>query len=217
LSPKAATSKHHPGPMDCRAAVRHLRRVDPRLRAVIDAYGPCPLTPSNRYFYSLCNAIVSQQLAVKAAETIFRRFRGLFPRKTPTPARVLELSDADFASVGLSRQKTGYMRDLAAKFADGAIPVRRLSRITDDDIIATLTRVKGVGVWTAQMFLIFVLSRPDVWPTGDLGIRKAAQQLFSLSELPEDGELTKLAEPWRPYRSVASWYLWRSLENAPMG
>lgn len=199
------------------AAIRHLRKSDPRLRSVIDAYGPCPLVPHNRYFHAMCKAIVSQQLAVKAAATIFRRFCELFPRKTPTPTRVLELSDAQFSSVGMSKQKTGYMRDLAEKFVDGTVPVRRIARMTDDEIIEALTAVKGVGVWTAQMFLIFVLVRPDVWPTGDLGIRKAAQQHFELEEMPIDGELTELAEHWRPYRSIASWYLWRSLENAPMG
>jgi len=198
------------------SALRHLRRVDRRMRAIIDRAGPCAIAPSNRYFFALCQAIVSQQLAVKAARTIFARFRQLFPRGNPTPQRVAALSDAQFSSAGISPQKRGYLRDLAQKFADGEVPVRRMARMTDDEVIAALTQVKGVGVWTAHMFLIFVLARPDVWPTGDLGIRKAVQVNYGLPELPADGALTAVAEPWRPYRSVAAWYLWRSLENKPL-
>jgi len=199
------------------AAVQHLRRVDRRMRAIIDRIGPCAIQPSNRYFFALCEAIVSQQLAVKAAMTIFGRFRKCFPRGMPTPERVLALSDEEFAAAGISPQKRGYLRDLAQKFRDGHVPVRRLSRMSDDEVIAALTGVKGVGVWTAHMFLIFVLARPDVWPTGDLGIRKAVQVNYGLKAMPADGKLAAIAEPWRPHRSVAAWYLWQSLDNKPMG
>ncbi|HRX83467.1 MAG TPA: DNA-3-methyladenine glycosylase 2 family protein [Phycisphaerae bacterium] len=197
-------------------ALRHLRRADARLGALIKSIGPCALAPSSRYYFALCEAIVSQQLAVKAAATIFARFRKLFPRGTPTPPRTLELSDAQFASAGISPQKRGYLRDLARNFVDGEIPVRRLARMSDDEVIAALTRVKGIGEWTAHMFLIFVLGRPDVWPTGDLGIRRALQINYDLAEKPVDGALTAIAEPWRPYRSVAAWYLWQSLGNKPL-
>lgn len=197
-------------------AVRHLSRADARLKALIRQIGPCALAPSTRYFHALCEAIVSQQLAVKAAATIFGRFRKLFPKSKLTPQRTLELTDAEFASAGISPQKRGYLRDLAQKFADGEIPVRRLARMSDDEVIAALTHVKGVGVWTAHMFLIFVLGRLDVWPTGDLGIRRALQINYDLPELPVDGAMTALAEPWRPYRSVAAWYLWQSLGNKPL-
>jgi DNA-3-methyladenine glycosylase II len=174
------------------------------------------LAPRKDYFVALCEAIVSQQLSTKAAATIYRRFRELFPRKRPTPEVVLTLTDEQLRSVGLSNQKLGYMRDLARKFADGTVPRRGIARMTDEEIIAALTQVKGVGVWTAQMFLIFVLGRPDVWPTDDLGIRRAVQINFGYDEMPLNGELIKVAEPWRPFRSVASWYLWRSLNNKPM-
>jgi DNA-3-methyladenine glycosylase II len=197
-------------------ALRHLRKVDKRMRVIIERIGPCALAPSNRYFHALCEAIVSQQLAVKAAMTIFARFRRLFPRGIPTPVRVLALSDAEFAAAGISPQKRGYLRDLAQRFSNSEVPVRRLTRMTDDEVIAALTQVKGVGVWTAHMFLIFVLARPDIWPSGDLGIRKALQVNYKLAELPVDGQMTALAEPWRPYRSVAAWYLWQSLDNKPM-
>ncbi len=198
------------------AALRHLRRVDPTLKRIITAAGPCGLKPSRRYFYCLCEAIVAQQLAVKAAATIFARFRELFPRRTPTPQRVLALSDAQFAAAGISPQKRRYIRDLAERFATNAVPHRRFARMDDDAVIAALTEVKGVGLWTAQMFLIFVLGRMDVWPTDDLGIRRAVQMSYGLTGLPADGALVRLAAPWRPYRSVAAWYLWASLDNKPM-
>jgi DNA-3-methyladenine glycosylase II len=169
------------------------------------------------YFVALSQAIVSQQLAVKAAATIFARFRALFPRNRPTPLVLLDLPLAALRGAGLSGQKSGYLRDLAARFTDGTIPSRRISRMTDEQVIASLTQVKGVGVWTAEMFLIFVLNRPDIWPVDDLGVRKAAQRLFELPELPTAESLSRIAEPWRPYRTVAAWYLWRSLENKPMG
>lgn len=169
------------------------------------------------YFVALSQAIVSQQLAVKAAATIFARFRRLFPRSRPTPEALLKLSLEALRGAGLSGQKSSYLRDLAHHFSTGEIPARRITRMTDEEVIAALTRVKGVGVWTAEMFLIFVLNRPDVWPVDDLGVRKAAQRLFGLPALPDAKTLNRLAEPWRPYRTVAAWYLWRSLENKPMG
>ena len=197
-------------------ATAQLRRRDKTLRRIIDRAGPCTLTPRRRYFIALCEAIVSQQLAAKAAATIFQRFCGLFDRHTPTPASVLGLSDTELRSAGLSSQKLGYVRDLARKLSDGTIPQRRLSRMEDEAVIEALTRVKGIGMWTAQMFLIFVLNRPDVWPTDDLGVRRAVQIQFGLKDLPNTAQLTELAEPWRPYRSIAAWYLWQSLDNKPM-
>ena len=198
------------------AAERALCRRDPILARIVADIGPCGLVPRKRYFMTLCESIVSQQLAVKAAATIFGRFRDLFPRRMPTPAAVLATSEAKLRGAGLSTQKLGYMRDLAGKYADGTIPARRLGRMSDEEVAAALTQVKGIGVWTAQMFLIFVLNRPDVWPTDDLGIRKAIQVNWELPEMPVDGHLQEIAEPWRPYRSVAAWYLWASLDNKPM-
>jgi DNA-3-methyladenine glycosylase II len=196
-------------------AIEHLRKSDHRLRRIIDRVGPCALAPRRDYFPALCEAIVSQQLAAKAAATIFRRFTALFARHRPTGTALLELGNDDLRGAGLSRQKIGYLRDLATKFNDGTIPQRRLARMDDDAVIAALTQVKGVGVWTGQMFLIFVLNRPDILPVDDLGLRKAAQLLYNLPDLPARTELTDLAEPWRPFRSVATWYLWQSLNGTP--
>ena len=193
-----------------------LKLRDETLRRIIHQVGPCTLVPRRRYFVALCEAIVAQQLAVKAAATIFGRFCRLFERNTPTPVKVLASSDAKLRSAGLSGQKLGYVRDLADKFADGTIRQRHLSRMDDEAVIAALTQVKGIGVWTAQMFLIFVLNRPDVWPVDDLGIRSAVQTQFGLRNLPDAARLTRLAEPWRPYRSIAAWYLWQSKDNQPL-
>lgn len=197
-------------------AIRALKRCDPTLARIIRRVGPCRLKPGRRYFAALCEVIISQQLSTKVAAVLCDRFRGLFPRKAPTPAAVLPLSDADLRGVGLSRQKSAYLRDLARHFADGQVPSRRLGRMTDEEIIDSLIRVKGIGVWTVQMFLIFVMDRPDVLPVADLGLRKAVQQHYRLADLPSAEALTALAEPWRPYRSVATWYLWQSLNNQPM-
>jgi 3-methyladenine DNA glycosylase/8-oxoguanine DNA glycosylase len=202
---------------DHNAAIAHLRRRDRTLRRIIDEVGPCRLAPQKGHFMALCEAIMSQQLAVAAAATIFRRFRALFPRQTPTPARLLEMPEADLRAAGLSTQKIKYVRDLAARFVDGTVPYRRLARMDDEAVIQALTKVNGVGVWTAHMFLIFVLNRPDVWPVDDLGIRRAVQIQFKLAELPAAEELTSRAARWRPYRSIAAWYLWQSLGNKPMG
>ena len=197
-------------------AITTLKRRDPTLGRIIDRVGPCTLRPQKRYFAALCEAIIAQQLSIKAAATIYRRFRGSFDRKTPTPERLVALSDADLRAVGLSRQKIGYLRDLARKFADRTVPYRRLSTLDEDTVIAVLTQVKGIGVWTAQMFLIFSLNRPDVLPVGDLGLRKAVELWYELDGLPAEAELIEIGEGWRPYRTVATWYLWQSLDNRPL-
>lgn len=198
-----------------KAAEQALMRRDPTLRQLIKTHGPCPLAPRRDHFVMLCKAIVSQQLSTKAAATIFGRFRDLFDRRRPTPQGVLALPFETLRSVGLSNQKTGYMIDLAEKFDKGGVP-RRMASLSDDQIIDVLTGIKGVGVWTAQMFLMFVMVRPDVWPVDDLGIRKAARQLYGFKTLPDAKKLNRLAQPWRPYRTVAAWYFWRSLDNAPI-
>ncbi len=202
-----------PRPVAGRAAVRHLRRADARLAGVIDAVGPCRLGVRDGSVYrSLFRAVLYQQLAGNAAATIERRVKALFGGRVPAPARFLAMSESSLRAAGLSRQKTGYLRDLAAKFADGILVARRLPHLPDDEVIAAVTQVKGIGEWTAHMLLLFGLGRPDVLPVGDYGVRKAAQLLYALDELPPPAVLTELAEPWRPYRSFASWYLWRSLD-----
>lgn len=138
------------------------------------------------------------------------RFRDRFPRRTPRPELLLQMTDEQLQAVGLSRQKRGYIRDLAERFAGGQIPSRRFGRMSDDEVVESLLPIKGVGRWTAEMFLIFVLNRPDLLPVDDFGLRKNAQTAYKLRVLPSAARLTKLAEPWRPWRSVATWYLWRS-------
>ncbi len=198
------------------SAVRALKRRDKILKRIMEQVGPCTLAPRRRYFPMLCQAIISQQLSTKVAETIYDRFSSLFDRRTPAPAGFADLDDAGLRGVGLSRQKVVYLRDLAEKYANATIPHRRFRRMGDDAVIESLTQVKGIGVWTAQMFLIFVLHRLDVLPVDDLGIRKAAQRLYGFAELPGPAELIDVAEVWRPYRSIASWYLWQSLDTTPL-
>lgn len=193
-------------------AVRALRRRDEVLRVIIRRVGPCRLEPERGHFITLCKSIISQQVSVHAARTVFLRFRALFKPQRPTPERVRAASDEDLRAVGLSRQKMAYLRDLANRFADGTLVSRRLSRMDDESVIAALTIVKGIGEWTAHMFLIFVLNRPDVWPVGDLGVRRAVGKHFGPLAQSTTEQLVDLAEPWRPYRTVAAWYLWRSLD-----
>jgi len=194
-------------------AVRHLRRADARLAGVISAVGRCRLEVRDPNVYrSLFRAVLYQQLAGNAAAAIERRVKALFGGRVPSPPRFLSASDADLRAAGLSRQKLAYLRDLADHFATGRISTRRFHRMPDEEIIAAVTAVKGIGEWTAHMLLLFGLGRPDVLPVGDFGVRKAAQQLYGLRDLPQRDDLLRIAEPWRPYRSVASWYLWRSLD-----
>lgn len=198
---------------DWTAAVEHLRQADPVLAGVIAAVGPCTLQRRRDYFVVLAKAIFSQQISVAGATTLFGRFRDQFPQRRPTPARAIEfLTTGDPAlirSCGLSRQKQAYVIDLALRFRDGSLPTARFSQMHDEAVIESLTAVKGIGRWTAEMFLIFVLSRPDVLPVDDLGFRKGAQRAYGLSELPDVGRLRQLGDRWRPYRSIATWYLWR--------
>jgi DNA-3-methyladenine glycosylase II len=159
---------------------------------------------------------VSQQLSTKAAATIFGRFVSLFPEKTiPGAAAILSLDEATLRGVGLSRQKIGYLRDLSARIADGRLRLEELEDLPDDMVIERLTSVKGFGRWTAEMFLMFRLHRPDVLPVGDLGIVNAVKRLYRLRTQPDPKRLYKLGEAWKPYRSVACWYLWQTLRNSP--
>jgi DNA-3-methyladenine glycosylase II len=192
-------------------AVRHLRQADPVLAGLIDRVGPCTLSPRRDYFVALCRAILAQQVSTTVARIFFARFRLLFPRQRPTPQAVLLLSDEPLRGVGLSRQKLGYLRDLAGRFAAGQIPTRRFARMSDEEIIQSLLPIKGVGRWTAEMFLIFVLNRPDLLPVDDLGVKKGVQRAYGLKELPDAERMKALAEPWRPWRTVATWYLWRGM------
>jgi DNA-3-methyladenine glycosylase II len=193
------------------AAIRHLKKVDPVMARIIVAIGPFEIRVSPRRFQALARAIMFQQLAGSAATAIYGRVVALFPgRSFPTPAQLLATSDEDLRKAGLSRQKIAYLRDLAQHVTNKSLNFHRFSRMSDDEIIADLTRVKGIGRWTAEMFLMFNLGRPDVLALDDLGLRSAARQLYGLQNLPSRRELQELGERWRPFRTVAAWYLWQS-------
>jgi DNA-3-methyladenine glycosylase II len=194
-----------------RKAVNHLKKCDPVLRAIIERVGPCRMEFGVPEFCSLAEAIVYQQLNGKAAVTIFNRFATLAGDPL-TPEGILKLSDEQLRSVGLSKQKSAYLKDLAAKTAAGLLDFSRLHELTDEDVIQHLTQVKGVGVWTAHMFLIFSLRRPNVLPTGDYGVQVAIRKHYKKRKLPKPKDMEKIAKAWAPYRSVACWYLWRSLD-----
>src|SRR5687768_1194859 len=198
-----------------REAEAHLRAASPHLGRAIDLVGPCTLAPRKDYFVVLCKAIFTQQISTAVATVLFGRFRDEFPSRRPTPRLVLDAMNGDagdtaFAGCGLSRQKRAYVRDLAEHFATSQIPTRKLAAMSDEEVIDALTRVKGIGRWTAEMFLIFTLNRPDVLPVDDLGLQQGAQKIFGLKKVPDKKALVKLGEPWRPYRSIATWYIWRA-------
>jgi DNA-3-methyladenine glycosylase II len=199
-----------------RAAVRHLKRVDPRLRGVIERVGPYrPRQIEGEHLDHLIRAIVYQQLAGAAAATIHGRLLALYGNRAPTPAELLATRPARLRRAGLSPQKLGYLRDLARKVASGAVPLDILPERDDAAVIEALTEIKGVGTWTAQMFLMFRLGRLDVLPVLDLGIQKAMRRAYGLRGMPSPARMERIAAPWRPYRTVACWYLWRSLEFPP--
>jgi 3-methyladenine DNA glycosylase/8-oxoguanine DNA glycosylase len=197
-------------------AMRQLSRADPALAELIRRVGPCELgmRRRGRYFPALVEAIIYQQLTAKAAGTILARFRALYGTgRFPTPAQVAATSAQTLRTAGLSSQKISYLHDLAGRFANGSSPLRRISAMDDEEVIRRLTEIKGIGRWTAEMFLIFTLGRPDVFPATDLGIRKAVQRLYGHAALLPPLELAELAERWMPHRSVASWYLWASVDG----
>jgi DNA-3-methyladenine glycosylase II len=187
-------------------------KQDPNLVKIIDRIGDYQIKKRNNHFAVLVESIISQQLASAAAEAIFGRFKKLYP-KFPVASQILNTKDAKLRSAGLSSMKVEYLKDLARKIEDGKLKMRNLSKMNDDDVIEHLTQVKGIGRWTAEMFLIFSLGRLDVLPTGDLGLRKGVQVAFSLSELPKPKEVEEIGVRWKPYRSVATWYLWKSLQK----
>jgi len=195
-------------------ARRLLMRRDPVLGAAIKRIGPCALAERQRtdHLSALAGAIVSQQLSTKAAATIFGRFVALFENgRIPSAAAISSLSDEALRGVGLSGQKVGYLRDLCARVADGRMNLDELAALPDEQVIDRLTSVKGFGRWTAEMFLMFRLHRPDVLPAGDLGIVNAIQRLYRLRKRPDARRILRMGEAWKPYRSVASWYLWQTL------
>jgi len=196
-----------------RKAINHLKKADPVMAAIIAKAGPYRAGYTDPVFQTLVRSIVYQQLNGKAALTIFNRLKEAVKVSPMTPEAVLQLRPQKMRTVGLSKQKTLYIRELARLTRDGQIQFERLPEMEDAAIIETLTRVKGVGVWTVQMFLMFALQRPNVLPVGDLGVRAAMKKAYGLAELPKPQEMERIAAAWHPYCSIASWYLWRSLEN----
>jgi 3-methyladenine DNA glycosylase/8-oxoguanine DNA glycosylase len=196
------------------AAVAHLRGSDPTLARIIDSVGPFTLQPRDGSYRMLARAIFFQQLAGPAARAIFNRVLavlGTDEERSFTPDQFLAASDESIRAAGLSRQKLVYLRDLSQKFASGQLSEGEFAGADDEEVIRRVSSVKGIGRWTGEMFLIFSLGRPDVLPVDDLGVRRAFQQAYALPELPSPEEMRRIAEPWRPYRSVGTWYMWRSL------
>ena len=198
-----------------RASVNYLKRVDPVLAQIIENVGPCRLRVSleGTHFQALTRSIVFQQLSGKAAATILSRVSALFPDGVPTPEGVTRITDEQFRAAGLSRQKIGYLRDFADKVVGGALPLDAVEEMENNDLIAHLVQVKGIGRWTAQMFLMFRLGRLDVLPELDLGIQNAIQRAYRKRKRPTPKQVAKMGAKWSPHSTVACWYLWRSLEN----
>jgi DNA-3-methyladenine glycosylase II len=190
------------------------------MRRLVDEQGPLDEEEHRRgrpreAYGALLRSIVGQQLSTKAARTIYERLTALFDGRTPTPAELLAADPEKVRSAGLSRPKVGYLRSLAEHVESGELELDRLTELPDEEVSEQLTAVKGLGQWTADMFLIFHLRRPDVLPVGDLGIRRAVERAYGLPEIPDAAQVLEIGEPWRPHRSLASLYLWRSLDNEP--
>jgi DNA-3-methyladenine glycosylase II len=204
------------------ATLARLAASDPVIGKLIERYGSADGVLARRgrrpgdAYGALLRSIVGQQLSTKAARSIFERLTGLFDDRTPTPRELLDTDPEKLREVGLSRAKVAYLRDLAEYVEDGELDLGRIAELPDEEVHAQLTQIKGLGRWTVDMFLIFHLGRPDVLPVGDLGIRRAVQTEYGLDELPDAAEIERIAEPWRPNRSLASLYLWRSLDATPV-
>jgi len=198
-------------------AARHLAKADPALRPVIERAGLCTIQPHTDYYKSLADSIIGQQLSVKAAASIRARFYDLFGGKLPTPEAILDKTVEELRGIGFSKAKANYVRDLAQHIIDGKLSFDDIESKSNEAIIKMLTDVKGIGEWTAHMFLMFCMGRTDVLPVGDLGIRTGIKNLYGLNELPTPAQITNIASRhgWHPFESVASWYIWYSLDNKP--
>lgn len=198
-------------------ALKHLAAHDSVMSGLITAHGPFTPKPHTDYYWELVDSIISQQLSVKAARTIEQRFLALFGGKVPNAEQLLDKTPAELRAVGMSGAKSRYVLDLAKHVSEGTLQVEKLPKLSNEEIIKELTAVKGIGEWTAHMFLIFALGRLDVLPVGDLGIRLGLQKLYAFDHLPTAPEIKELSEKnhWHPYESVACWYVWQSLDNTP--
>lgn len=191
---------------------RHFQTVDPVLFSLLDKIKPFELTKYNDYFVSLCREIIGQQLAGKAADAIYVRFLKLFPKGRVTPGRLLKIPDEKIRAIGPSWSKVGYIKDLAIKIVEKKVNLSRVASLSDEEVMKELTQVKGIGPWTAQMFLMFTLGREDIFSYGDLGLRRAIQKLYNFKKEPGVKQMEKLVIKWKPYRTYAARILWASLE-----
>ena len=198
-------------------AATYLAERDPLLRPVIERVGLCTIRPNRNYYQELVDAIISQQLSVHAARSIEQRFRELFGGSFPTAEQILSSDVDSLRGIGFSRAKASYVLDLAQHIVDGKVRFDHLDALPNEAVIAELTAVKGIGVWTAHMFLMFCMGRADILPVGDLGIRNGIRQLYGFADAPTPQQITEVAAAhhWHPYESIASWYVWQSLDNAP--
>lgn len=197
-------------------AQKHLVKADLVFGELIAKFGDCTMTPHTNYYGELVSAIIGQQLSEKAGATIYKRFLTLFDNKLPTPEQIILTDTEAIRGIGCSYSKAGYMKDLAEHIIDGRLDLAHISTLPNDEVIRQLVAVKGIGEWSAHMFMMFCLGRLDILPTGDLGVRKAMVMQYGLEELPKPAEMHEIAlkNNWAPYQSVASWYLWQSLDNS---
>jgi len=195
------------------AAYKHLRTVDPIVATLIQQHGPYRPRPAMDHYESLLRTILFQQLNGKAASSIQARWMALYGDRYPTPTELLATTDEAFRTAGISRQKTGYLRDVAERTLAGSLDLRNVEALPDEEIITQITAVKGLGEWSAHMFLMFQLGRPDILPIGDFGVRNGMKIAYALPEMPTPAQAREIGEPWAPYRSVASWYMWRATEG----
>lgn len=199
------------------AAANHLSKVDEILRPIIQEHGLCTIRPNTDYYQELVDAIISQQLSVYAARSIETRFRELFGGTFPTAEQILTTDIETLRGIGFSRAKAAYVLDLAQHIVDGKVQFEHLDTLSNDEVITELTAVKGIGTWTAHMFLMFCMGRTDILPSGDLGIRNGIRKLYGFAEAPTPAQIADVAanNQWHPYESIASWYIWQALDNAP--
>jgi DNA-3-methyladenine glycosylase II len=198
-------------------ASKHLATNDPVLKTVIDRFGVCVIEPHTNYYQELVESIIGQQLSVKAGAAIRKRFVALFGGTFPKPEAILEKPVEELRTAGLSGAKAGYIRDIARRVIEGSLKFDTIDSLSNEEVITELTAVKGIGVWTAHMFMMFCMGRLDILPVGDLGIKNGIMRLYRLPVIPTPGQMLSIAVQgsWTPYQSVAAWYIWQSLDNAP--
>lgn len=198
--------------MSKQSVICHLNK-DQRLAKLIRTIGNYEIRITKNKYESLVEAIITQQLSGSAAKSISKKFRNMYSTRFPKPIDVIKTSDTRLRRAGLSKMKTEYIKDVSKKIESRDLQLSKISKLSDEEVVAELTKIRGIGRWTAEMFLIFTLGRLDILPVGDLGLRKGIQKLYSMPEIPKDEEIRKIAEKWRPYRTIATWYIWKSLQS----